>query len=368
MKKKILFLSPLPEPHYGSALSSRLCLEILKGNNNFEIRNIKLNYSKEISDVGRLNLKKIRGFFKVMSNIRKTLIKFRPDQVYFVPATSGLGLLRDFYFVKQIKKYWEGKIIFHIRSRILKEDWDSKFNGKKLFKMLKGQKVIILGRGLIKDLNGIIVKRDIFILPNTIKNEVSKEQFEKIRIKRFKNKGLKIIFLSNMDRSKGWPKLLNACKLLNENKIDFECVFVGPWRLKKDKIAFKKYILKNNLEEKVFSVGKKTGEEKKKFLEESNVLVFPTEYKLETFGRIILEGMMFGMPIIANGIATIPTIIEDRKTGFILRKNSPEEISDYLIKLTDEKLRVSMGNEGRKRFLKEYSLRDYKEEFFKIFK
>jgi len=38
--KKILFLSPLPPPHYGSAMSSKMCLEILQKSKDFEIKNI----------------------------------------------------------------------------------------------------------------------------------------------------------------------------------------------------------------------------------------------------------------------------------------------------------------------------------------
>ena len=108
--KKILFLSPMPPPHYGSAMSSEMCLEILKKSKDFEIRNIKLNYSKKMNDVGKINFDKIEGIFKVKTRIQKELREFKPDIIYFVPATTGLGLLRDWFFVKEIRKDWKGKI------------------------------------------------------------------------------------------------------------------------------------------------------------------------------------------------------------------------------------------------------------------
>ena len=138
MKKKVLFLSPLPPPYYGSAMSSQMCLEILQKFNKFEVKNIKLNYSKEINDVGQLNLSKVKGFFIVKKQIKKLLKEFQPEIIYFVPATSGLGLIRDSYFVKQIKKLTNRKIIFHIRSRITDESWDK--NKKRFIEMLKGEK------------------------------------------------------------------------------------------------------------------------------------------------------------------------------------------------------------------------------------
>ena len=143
-------------------------------------------------------------------------------------------------------------------------------------------------------------------------------------------KNFEIIFISNMDKTKGWPKLLRACKILDKKNMDFRCSFIGAWQCKKDEKDFCNFIDNYNLKNKIKYLGEKIGKEKNKILEDSDVLVFPTEYKLETFGRVILEAMMFGLPVIANGIASIPTIIQNEKTGFVLIKNSPEEIAEKI--------------------------------------
>jgi hypothetical protein len=59
VKKKILFLSPLPPPNYGSAMSSKMCLDILRKSDLFEVSNIKINFAKKMDDVGVISLKKI---------------------------------------------------------------------------------------------------------------------------------------------------------------------------------------------------------------------------------------------------------------------------------------------------------------------
>ncbi len=368
MKKKILFLSPLPPPYYGSAISSKTCLEILKNSKDFEVRNIKLTYSKELKDIGKINSNKIKGIFYVKKQIKKTIKEFKPDIIYFVPATSSYGLIRDFLFVREIKKSWNGKILFHIRSRILESDWNNKFKRKIIVKMFENQKAIVLGKELVEDLHGLILKGDIFILPNAIENEISDSELNRVIKKRRNKKILEILFLSNMDKTKGWFKLLKACKILNDKKINFKCNFVGAWPGKKEKKKFFNFVKKNNLNKKIFYLGKKVGKEKNQILKDSNILVFPTEYKLETFGRVILEGMMFGLPVIANRVATIPTTVQHNKTGFVLNRNTPEEIANYLEKLRDNKLRIKMGTAGRKRFLKEYEMKNYKKEFMRIFK
>ncbi len=78
--------------------------------------------------------------------------------------------------------------------------------------------------------------------------------------------------------------------------------------------------------------------------------------------------MSFSLPVIANGIATIPTIIQNGETGFVLRENSGVEIADYIEKLQDKKLREKMGELGRKRLLEEYEIKNYSGKFIEILK
>jgi glycosyltransferase involved in cell wall biosynthesis len=366
MKKKVLFISPLPPPNYGSAMSSEMCLKILNDSRIVEVKNIQTNSSKDMSDIGKFNLAKIFGFFKVKSQVRKSLKNFKPDLIYFVPATSSLGFERDYLFWKEIRKNYSGKILFHLRSRVLESDWKKVSFRRRFSKMIKNQKVIILGEELVNDLHGLIPRKDIFILPNAIQNEISEKEYKKISLERKKINSLNILFLSNMEVSKGWAKLLQSCPLLKKKGINFKCNFVGDFPGEKEKNLFHKIVAKNNLQENIYYLGKKIGIEKNKILKNSDILVFPTEYPLETFGRVIIEAMMFGLPVIANGIATIPSIVEDGKTGFVLKENSPEEIKNCILKLNNFEKRNKMGLSGRKKFLKDFELKKFSEKFLKI--
>ena len=365
-KKKILFLSPLPPPYYGSALSSKMCYDILKDSKKFEVKSIKLNYSETIGDIGKVNLKKIKGIFIVKEEIKKFLKEFKPDIVYFMPATYSFGLLRAWIFVREIKKYYKKPILFHIRARILEKTWKNPIEKKFLHDIYHGNKAIVLGKNLVSDLKEIISKEKIFILPNAIKNEVSNNELKDIIKERKKNKQFNILFLSNMVESKGWKKVLSACLILKNKGFNFKCDFVGEWLNKKDEKYFYDFVNKNELNERVFSHGKKLDNEKKEFLEKADILIFPTEYPLETFGRVIIEAMMYGIPVIASNRAAIPEIIEHKKTGFVLKQNSPEEIVKYISELQDKKLRERMGKEGRRRFLEKYELKNYKKKFIEI--
>ncbi|MEM4330489.1 MAG: glycosyltransferase family 4 protein [Candidatus Pacearchaeota archaeon] len=361
-KKKILFLSPLPPPNYGSALSSKDCLEILKKSKKFSVESIKLNYSREMTDVGKISLEKIKGFFSVLKIINQKISNFKPHFVYFVPATSNFGLIRDFFFVRFIKKS-KIPILFHIRSRLIKNRLNNFF-----YKfMFSNEKAIILGKSLIEDIINYIPKKNLFILPNAIKNEISDKELKKILEKRRSQKIFNILFLSNMDKTKGWPKLLESARILMDRGFSFNCFFAGSWQNKEDECFFFNYLKKNNLEDVVFYIGQIKPEEKKDLFSKVHLLVFPTEYPLETFGRVIIEAMMYALPVIANSIATIPSIIEDKKTGFLLNENSPIEISERIeTLLKNRKLAEKKGLNGRKAFLKKFEIKNYEKNFLEI--
>jgi glycosyltransferase involved in cell wall biosynthesis len=282
------------------------------------------------------------------------------------PATSGLGLIRDSFFARIIKKKGV-KILYHVHSRLTRGDRRN-ILFKKLFEsMFHKEKAIILGKELRNDMSWVIPDKDIYILPNAIKNEISNNEILGIQKRRRDARAINILFLSNMDKTKGWPKLLEACKILKERGINFSCNFVGAWVAKRDEECFIDFVKKNSLERNVSYLGKKTGAEKNKVFANANVFVFPTEYKLETFGLVILEAMMFALPVISNSIATIPSTIQDEKSGFVLKSNSPNEIAAKLSILASDRNKMeSMGNFGRRLFLKKFEQKKYDKELIRI--
>ena len=316
-----------------------------------------------MDDIGKINFIKVKRIFYVKKQIKKQIREFKPYIIYVVPETYSLGLIRDWIFVKEIKKYWKGKILFHIRSRILDETWESRWRQKILKNMYTGNRAIVLGKELVSDLRDMIPEKEIFILPNGIKNEVSNKDIKEIIKKRKENKQFNILFLSNMDKTKGWPKLLDTCKILNEKGFNFRCNFIGAWWNKKDEEYFYNFIKKNKLDKKVFSHGEKRNEEKNIFIKNANILVYPTEK--DTFGKVLIEAYMYGVPVITNREGAISSIVEHGKTGFLLNRNTKEEIASIILEEPDWE---GMGKNGRKKFLKEFEFEKYKINFLRLFK
>jgi glycosyltransferase involved in cell wall biosynthesis len=284
-KKKVLFLVHLAPPIHGAAIMNALYLRSKTVNSNFSCRYVKLNYSRTLEDIGRFNAYKIAGFFLVLFKIFKNLILFRPNLIYFEIAPSGLGFLRDSFFVllcKAVKR----KIVFHLQAKGISEAIKRRCKLQYYNLVFKNTKIILLSKLLYHDVENIFKPSDVYILPNCLKDELTDCEFRKYVKYRSKKHRPILLFLSNMIESKGPLDVLKVCNALNNDGIDFKCLFVGPWESKETEMRWYSLLKQYGLGEKVKYLGAKYGNEKKQILKNTDFLIFPTRYKLETFGLV----------------------------------------------------------------------------------
>jgi len=82
----------------------------------------------------------------------------------------------------------------------------------------------------------------------------------------------------------------------------------------------------------------------------------------EGFGIVFLEAMAYGKPCIGADAGAIPEVIENGRTGLLVKPDSASDISEALVRmLKDAGLRCSMGRAGRERFMSLYSMERFKE-------
>ena len=70
----------------------------------------------------------------------------------------------------------------------------------------------------------------------------------------------------------------------------------------------------------------------------------------EGFGLVFAEAMAAGLPIVACRAAAVPEVVEDGRTGLLVRPNDPEELARAMERvLTNAGLRAELGGAGRRR-------------------
>lgn len=82
----------------------------------------------------------------------------------------------------------------------------------------------------------------------------------------------------------------------------------------------------------------------------ASVCVVPS--RSEAFGRVNIEAMAAGTPVVASGVGGIPEIVRDGQDGFLVPPDNPQALADKLrLILSDPALRAAMGQSARQRFL-----------------
>ena len=178
---------------------------------------------------------------------------------------------------------------------------------------------------------------------------------------------VRMVFLSNLLESKGVLVLLDALALLQQRGCQFVCDIVGAETAEINQERLQEEIHQRGLEGVAIYKGCMYGEDKSRELDHADIFVFPTYYPNECFPLVLLEAMAHSLPCISTNEGAISDIIDDGKTGLIVKKNNPKDLADKIeMLMTDEVQRKQMGAESRKKYERNYTLECFEKRFSDI--
>ncbi|RLI90524.1 MAG: hypothetical protein DRO95_06045 [Candidatus Altiarchaeales archaeon] len=150
----------------------------------------------------------------------------------------------------------------------------------------------------------------------------------------------RILYLGAYEEFKGPQVLLEALSRLN---LEFEANFYGSGSLRE---KLKREIKTLNLNNVHIHDGVRYSEIPKIY-QEHDIVVFPSLVP-ESFGRVAIEAMASGKPVIASRIGGVIDIIKENKNGILVEPGSIEELKNAIEKLIqDSELRNKIGKKGR---------------------
>jgi glycosyltransferase involved in cell wall biosynthesis len=84
------------------------------------------------------------------------------------------------------------------------------------------------------------------------------------------------------------------------------------------------------------------------FMKHIDIIVVPSIFE-EAFGRVNIEAMAAGKPVIASSVGGIPEVVEDYVNGLLVPTGDAEALAKAMIKLIDNvELRRRLGENGRR--------------------
>lgn len=296
-----------------------------------------------INNAGVFSFDRMFGVFLVLFRIFKGLIK--TDIVYVTMGASRLGFVRDLFIIL-LTVLFRRKLVFHLHGGGYCEFYQG---CPSLLKFIirhalgSVDRIIVLGE-LLRDqfsflseahrqkivvvANGLPLKDTPVLESKTISTD----------------KPIKILYLSNMIPSKGYLQVLEACRILKRNKVNFVCDFAGEFMSTgsvNDSVNpnsarnnFFDLISNYDLEDEINYHGVVRGNEKQKLFRETNIFLLPTNYSGEGQPISIIEALSYSVPVIATRFRGIPEQIEDGKNGILIDSASPSNIINAIEKMT----------------------------------
>lgn len=367
MKPKILFIMHMPPPVHGAAMVGQYIHDSEIINENYECHYINLTTAKNLQDIGKVGMRKLFDFFKLLRKIRHEVKVVKPQLVYVTPNACGGAFYKDFVVVQMLKRLG-CQVVVHYHNKGVATHQDKWFDDALYKRFFKDIKVILLSECLYNDVKKYVKRDDVFVCGNGIPSAAI-ESFVSAPIDAAspEDKIPHILFLSNLLISKGVVVLLDSLKVLKEKGCRFVCDFVGGETVEMDAAMFQAEVAKRELEGMVVYHGRKYGNDKEAFLNAPDMFVFPTFYPNECFPLVLLEAMQHHLPCISTTEGGIPGIIDDGKTGFLVPKHDAETLAEKIqTLLSDADLRQRMGEAGREKYEKEFTLEVFEKRMVEI--
>ena len=94
------------------------------------------------------------------------------------------------------------------------------------------------------------------------------------------------------------------------------------------------------------------------YLSAFDVLVLPSETRpnwKEQFGRVIIEAMACGTPVVGSNSGEIPHLIQETQGGVVFLEGQPKSLAEKLKELIlSRSLRLELTEQGKQKVLQKY--------------
>ncbi|XPV77611.1 MAG: glycosyltransferase family 4 protein [Desulfovibrio sp.] len=164
---------------------------------------------------------------------------------------------------------------------------------------------------------------------------------------------LRILSVSRMVPKKGMPVLLEALKLLQDMKCEFEFVHIGGGDPDAEQQLF---ALADELgiARRISWLGTLPHDQVVKELNKAGLFAIACEIAengdRDGLPNVIAESMAVGLPVVATRVSAIPEIVEDRVTGLLAESGSAQQLASAIIELQqNNELRKSIVKAARRR-------------------
>ena len=173
-----------------------------------------------------------------------------------------------------------------------------------------------------------------------------------------------VVTASSLTKNKGIDVAIQSIALLEERGFDviLEVFGDGPHRPELERFADEM-----NVSESIRFHGRRPLEDVYGGIRSADVTVFPSIWH-EPFGRVTVESMRLGTPVVGSDIGGIGEIIESGRTGLLFQPNDPDSLTERLITLFDDELFRARLAERASLFAEQFDPKQVADEHVRVYR
>lgn len=155
-------------------------------------------------------------------------------------------------------------------------------------------------------------------------------------------RGGRVLSVGRLDEIKGFPTLLDACRLLKMQGVRFHCEIIGDGPKRAE---LKAQIRALGIEDCVAMLGAQPSQEVERKLAAASVFVLASqrsrEGNMDGIPVALMEAMASGTPVVSTDVSGIPELVENERTGLLVPSRDPDALARAIRRmLEDEVLRT----------------------------
>lgn len=160
----------------------------------------------------------------------------------------------------------------------------------------------------------------------------------------------RLVAVGRLVEKKGYPILIEACRLLRDHGTDFRCEIIGDGPMENE---LQRQIEASQLSDIVKLSGPRTQPQIRQSLSAATAFVLPcVEEKsggMDILPTVITEAMSASLPVVSTFLAGIPEMVFDGQTGFLVQPGDAQAFADAVRKLlSNPEAARAMGTAGRR--------------------
>jgi glycosyltransferase involved in cell wall biosynthesis len=173
---------------------------------------------------------------------------------------------------------------------------------------------------------------------------------------------MRIASMGLVGTRKGTDVLLRALALLPK-RIAWRCVIGGNGEIGR----YEQMSAELGIEDRVQFAGWIDEAKVVSLLHESDIFVLASRYENQPL--TILEAMASGVPVVSTRIGAIPEQVLDGVSGILIEPGDAQALHDALLRLIDDpQTRASMGQAGRRRYEKNFSVKAFADNVVAVYR